>query len=71
MRVPPNLDSGAVIDDPLSVRVADFSNSLYELTLQALSRCYIHQGETADELDTLARTAKHLMNWVCEKCAVC
>jgi hypothetical protein len=29
-----------------------------------LSRYYIHHGETAAELDTLARTAKHLMNWV-------
>src|SRR5262249_51452255 len=27
-------------------------------------RYYIHHGETAAELDTLARTAKHLMNWV-------
>jgi hypothetical protein len=29
-----------------------------------LSRYYIHHGETAAELNTLARTAKHLMNWV-------
>lgn len=29
-----------------------------------LSRYYIHHGETAAESDTLARTAKHLMNWV-------
>jgi len=26
-----------------------------------LSRYYIHHGETAAELNTLARTAKHLM----------
>ena len=32
--------------------------------LQVLGRYYIHHGETAAELDTLARTAKHLMNWV-------
>jgi hypothetical protein len=37
---------------------------LYEVTLQVLSRYYIHHGETAAEFDTLARTAKHLMNWV-------
>jgi hypothetical protein len=30
----------------------------------ALSRYFVHHGETADELDTLARTTKHLMNWV-------
>jgi len=29
-----------------------------------LGRYYIHHGENAAELDTLARTAKHLMNWV-------
>jgi len=29
-----------------------------------LSRYYIHHGETAAELNTLARTAKHLMNHV-------
>jgi hypothetical protein len=29
-----------------------------------LSRYYIHHRETAAEFDTLARTAKHLMNWV-------
>lgn len=28
------------------------------------SRYYIHHGETAAEFDVLARTAKHLMNWV-------
>lgn len=32
--------------------------------LQVLSRYYIHHGETTGEFDTLARTAKHLMNWV-------
>ena len=32
--------------------------------LQVLIRYYVHHGETPAELDTLARTAKHLMNWV-------
>jgi hypothetical protein len=32
--------------------------------LQVLSRYYVHHGETPAELETLARTAKHLMNWV-------
>ena len=31
---------------------------------QVLSRYYVHRGETPAELETLARTAKHLMNWV-------
>jgi len=37
---------------------------LYEVTLQVLSRYYIHHGENAAEFNALARTAKHLMNWV-------
>lgn len=37
---------------------------MYETVLQVLSRYYIDHGETAAEWDTLARTAKHLMNWV-------
>jgi hypothetical protein len=32
--------------------------------LQALSRYFVHSGETADQVAVLARTAKHLMNWV-------
>jgi hypothetical protein len=32
--------------------------------LQVLSRYYVHQGETPAELETPARTARHLMNWV-------
>ena len=36
--------------------------------MRPCSRCsaaiYIHHSETAAEFDTLARTAKHLMNWV-------
>jgi hypothetical protein len=32
--------------------------------LQVLVRYYGHDGETQAELETLARTAKHLMNWV-------
>ncbi|HZA81258.1 MAG TPA: hypothetical protein VFC13_07265, partial [Actinomycetes bacterium] len=33
-------------------------------TLQALSRYFVHSGETADQVEVLARTAKHLMNRV-------
>ena len=52
---------------PLSSRVADLCDGLYELMLQVLSRYYVHHGETPAELETLARTAKHLMNWVMRK----
>ena len=53
-----------MIEDAVTAQVADLANGLYEVTLQVLSRYYIHHGETAAEFNTLARTAKHLMNWV-------
>ena len=64
VRLPPDVASGTLIEDPLTARVADLSNGLYEVIMQVLSRYYVHHGETAAELETLARTAKHLMNWV-------
>lgn len=64
VRLPPDVEAGTVIEDPATAHVADLANGLYEVTLQVLSRYYIHNGETAAELDILARTAKHLMNWV-------
>jgi hypothetical protein len=64
VRLPPDVAAGTLIEDSTTARVADLVNGLYEVTLQVLSRYYIHHGETAAELDTLARTAKHLMNWV-------
>jgi hypothetical protein len=64
VRLPPDVDSGTLIEDPATAQVADLANGLYEVILQVLSRYYIHHGETAAEFDTLARTAKHLMNWV-------
>jgi Ferritin-like len=63
-RLPPDVEAGTLIEDPTTAQVADLANGLYEVTLQVLSRYYIHHGETAAEFDTLARTAKHLMNWV-------
>jgi hypothetical protein len=69
VRLPPDLESGILIEEALTARVADFVNALYELVLQVLSRYYVHHGETAAELDTLARTAKHLMNWVMRELA--
>ncbi len=64
VRLPPDVDSGTLIEDPVTSQVAELFSGLYEVVLQVLSRYYIHHGETAAELDTLARTAKHLMNWV-------
>jgi len=64
VRLPPDVASGALIEDRVTARVADLCNGLYEVMLQVLSRYYVHHGETPAELETLARTAKHLMNWV-------
>ncbi len=64
VRLPPDVESGTLIEDAATAQVADLANGLYEVTLQVLSRYYIHHGETAAEFDTLARTAKHLMNHV-------
>ena len=67
VRLPPDVASGTLIEESLTARVADLCNGLYELMLQVLSRYYVHHGETPAELETLARTAKHLMNWVMRK----
>jgi hypothetical protein len=64
VRLPPDVETGTLIEDSTTAQVADLANGLYEVVLQVLSRYYIHHGETAAEFDTLARTAKHLMNWV-------
>jgi hypothetical protein len=64
VREPPDVDQPILIEDPLTRRVADLFNAVYEVILQLQSRYFVHHGETADELDTLAKTVKHLMNWV-------
>ncbi len=65
VRRPPDLDTETVtITDPLTAQVADLFTAVYETTLQALSRYFVHSGETDAQLTTLAKTAKHLMNWV-------
>jgi hypothetical protein len=64
VRLPPDVESGTLIEEPLTAKLADFCNGLYEVILQVLCRYYAHFDETPAELDTLARTAKHLMNWV-------
>jgi hypothetical protein len=65
VRRPPDVEADtATITDPLTAQVADLFNAIYETTLQALSRYFVHSGETADQVTTLATTTKHLMNWV-------
>jgi hypothetical protein len=65
VRRPPDVEAKvAAIGDPLTAQVADLFNAIYETTLQALSRYFVHSGETAGQVTTLATTAKHLMNWV-------
>jgi hypothetical protein len=67
VRLPPDVESGVPIEDRRTARVADLCNAIYEVTLQVLARYYVHHGESPAELDTLARTAKHLMNWTMRK----
>ena len=69
VRLPPDVESGLLIEDRRTARVADLCNAVYEVTLQVLARYYVHHGETPAELDTLAKTAKHLMNWTMRKLA--
>jgi Ferritin-like len=64
LRQPPDVDDAVLIDDSLTRRVADLFNAVYEVVLQLQSRYFVHHGETDAELDTLAKTVKHLMNWV-------
>jgi len=64
VRLPPDVASATLIEDRVTAKVTDLCNGLYEVILQVLSRYYVHHGETPAELETLARTAKHLMNWV-------
>src|SRR2546421_6717561 len=61
---PPDVDDPVLIEDPLTRRVGDLFSAGYEGTLQLQSRYFVHHGETREELDTLAKTVKHLMNWV-------
>jgi hypothetical protein len=65
VRRPPDVDSETVlITDPVTVQVADLFNAVYEVTLQALSRYFVHSGESGQQVTVLATVAKHLMNWV-------
>jgi Ferritin-like len=61
---PPDVENAALIEDPLTRRLGDLFSAVYEVILQLQSRYFVHHGETAAEVDTLAKTVKHLMNWV-------
>jgi hypothetical protein len=61
---PPDVDDPVLIEDPATRQVADLFSAVYEVILQLQSRYFVHHGETQQELDTLAKTVKHLMNWV-------
>ena len=41
VRLPPDVASGTLIEDPLTARVADLCNGLYEVIMQVLSRYYV------------------------------
>jgi hypothetical protein len=65
VRRPPDVQAATLtITDPPTVQVADLFNAVYETTLQALSRYFVHSTETDGQVTTLATTAKQLMNWV-------
>ena len=61
---PADVENAALAEDPQTHQVADLFTAIYEVILQLQSRYFVHHGETRDELDTLAKTVKHLMNWV-------
>ncbi|HEY9287959.1 MAG TPA: ferritin-like domain-containing protein [Candidatus Dormibacteraeota bacterium] len=61
---PPDVEDAALIEDPLTRRVGDLFSAIYEVILQLQARYFVHHGETGTEVDTLAKTVKHLMNWV-------
>ena len=64
LREPPDVEAITLIEDALTRRVADLFNAVYEVILQLQSRYFVHEGETPQEIETLAKTVKHLMNWV-------
>src|SRR3989440_1717980 len=62
LREPPDIEAVTLIEDPLTRRVADLFNAVYEVVLQSQSRYFVHQGGTPPKPETPAKTVKHLMN---------
>jgi hypothetical protein len=52
----------ALIEDPLTARVADLFDATYETALQALGRYFVHTTESNDQVATLAYVSKRLMS---------
>ena len=53
VRRPPDVEAETVtLTDPLTTQVADLFNAVYETTLQALSRYFVHSGETGEQVTT-------------------
>ena len=44
VRLPPDVESGSLIEEPLTAQVADLCNGLYEVILQVLTRHYAARG---------------------------
>jgi hypothetical protein len=61
---PADVDGAALIEDPLTRSVADIFAAVYEVIVQLQNRYFVHHGETPEQAEILARTVKHVMNWV-------
>jgi hypothetical protein len=60
-RRPPDQPLAVIISDPTTAQVADVFDAAHQTLLQALSRLFVHEGETDREVATLAGTAIGLM----------
>jgi Ferritin-like len=61
VRRPPDQPLGIVISDPRTAQVADLFDAAHQTLLQALSRLFLHDDETDQEVATLAGVAIGLM----------
>ena len=52
----------AIIENPLTARVADLFDATYETALQALGRYFVHSTESNEQVATLAYVAMRLMS---------
>jgi hypothetical protein len=61
VRRPPDQPLATVISDPRTAQVAELFDAAHQAVLQALSRLFLHDDETDQEVATLADTAIGLM----------
>ena len=61
VRRPPDQPLATVISDPRTAQVAELFDAAHQAVLQALSRLFLHDDETDQEVETLADTAIGLM----------